>query len=332
MLKSLTVAAWVMLGLDAVLVGMALISRDMGDDAAGRGVALALGLMGLGFLLLGGALLFFSGRAKSGWGVGGSLVFLALPFMLFFGADVEGLIHNAGVWVDNQKVGRYPEPAQRELATAIKAGNLDRMASILATHPNLQGRDAIGFDLLSFAVAQSGSVDPKADRDRTVTVVELLLDAGMDPNQARDPDDASVFVRLSRSVGDPISARIFQLFLDHGANPNALDGDGQPAVFHAWENPESVGALLDHGANIDIRGKDGDTPLLFYVYNGRWDAARLVLERGADLHVRNKYGTTLDLALKNQVEIAGRLHEPLSEGFHQVQAAIERRRAAEGRR
>jgi ankyrin repeat protein len=85
----------------------------------------------------------------------------------------------------------------------------------------------------------------------------------------------------------------------------------------------SLRALLDHGAGIDSRDTNGDTPLLYYVWNGRWDAALPVLDRGADIHAQNKQSTTLEAALDNQKSLVDRMQQALPDGYNKVKAAIE---------
>ncbi len=154
MFKLLIIAGWGFFAvMDALLVIMAIVAHDTGSDAAGRGVALTFGLFGLAFVLAGGAGLYFSSRAHSWVGAIGSTMPLAVPFMLFFGADVESYLHKIRSGFDSRKEGRYSEPAQRELAKAIAAGDFAAMRKILASHPNLNGRDAAGYDLLSYALS-----------------------------------------------------------------------------------------------------------------------------------------------------------------------------------
>ena len=238
MFKLLIVAGWGFFALDAFLVIAAIVSRNMGDDAAGHGVGLTFGLAGLVFVLVGGAGLYFSGRAHSWPGAVGSIVPLALPFLLFFGADVESYIHGIRTSLDNRKEGRYPEPAQRELAQALQRGDFEAMRKILATHPNLNGRDEAGYDLLSYAVRETRMLGRDADNIKRVEGVRLLLDAGMSPNQSKDSDGTSTLAGLAYSVSQPTpqdngadpSAEVFRLFLEHGANPNTQKED-QPLIF-----------------------------------------------------------------------------------------------------
>ena len=55
---------------------------------------------------------------------------------------------------------------------------------------------------------------------------------------------------------------------------------------------EVVEFLLDHGAPIDTKSPDGQTPLHWAVIGGRLDTIRLLLSRGASLEVENSYGGT----------------------------------------
>jgi ankyrin repeat protein len=331
LLKVLTITAWVLFAADAFMVVAGMVSPNMGDDAAGRGMAMGFALVGLVFLAIGGAALFFGGRAQSRLAVIGSMILLALPLLLFFGTDLESMVHSMTGWISDRKVGRYPEPAQRELAKAIQAGDPAAMQRILATRPALNARDAAGNDLLGFAVSESRALDTGVSPEKRIEAVRLLLEAGMDPNQARDVYGGSTWFVLSRSLTEPTAVQIFRLFLDHGADPNALSIEGTPVIFDAWQNVDSVRAVLDHGGRIEIRGKDGSTPLLFYVGNGRWDAALLMLDRGADVNVQNENGVTMAAALESRKAISERLQEPLSDGYLKVKGAIERRQSEHAR-
>jgi len=172
---------------------------------------------------------------------------------------------------------------------------------------------------------------------RQVEGVRLLLDAGMDPNQSKDTDGGSTFAGLTYYLSQPTpggyvadvaATEVFRLFLEHGANPNILR-EHQPLSFSLWRNVDSLRVLLDHGADINMRDEAGDTPLLFYLWNGRWDATFLLLERGADIDVKNNSGTTPEVAIANGKRIAEEvMQKPLPDGYYKVKAALEKRRAS----
>lgn len=346
MFRTLIIIGWSAFAFDAILAIIAIISRNMGNDAAGRGLAFAYGLIALVFVLAGGAGLFFSGRAHSWLGAAGSIVPLALPLLLFFGTDLESYIHRIKSSFERDKEGRFPEPAQRDLFKAIRAADYLAMQRALAAHPNLNARDEAGADLLSYAVnetqlARANAPNRQAEDVENLKCVEgvwLLLEAGVDSNQSTGLYGNSTFLgsasRVSRPTPqgwepDPAGAEVFRLFLDHGANPNALK-EGRPLIFSVRTNPDSMQALLDHGVDINIRDQEGNTPLLFFLRNGLWDAALFVLERGADTNVQNQSGMTPELALASAIQRAELTRSQLPEAYDQVKTALESRRASKG--
>ena len=54
----------------------------------------------------------------------------------------------------------------------------------------------------------------------------------------------------------------------------------------------SIEDLLDRGADIEARDKYGDTALMLASANGQVAAVGLLLDRGADIEARDKYGDT----------------------------------------
>ena len=83
--------------------------------------------------------------------------------------------------------------------------------------------------------------------------------------------------------------------IDHcGADIHAVDNRGFTTVFMAFRNDvESVRMLIERGAKIHIRNRLGDTPLLDSLRgNGGVELVRLYLDHGADPNVCNKYNQT----------------------------------------
>ena len=55
-------------------------------------------------------------------------------------------------------------------------------------------------------------------------------------------------------------------------------------------NPDMVQLLADAGADIDPKGRENGTPLLWTLGEGKMDAVMKLLELGADPHHKNSYG------------------------------------------
>jgi len=162
--KLLIVAGWLFFAFDAVVVIVLIpemVSPSPGADAAGRAMGEGLGVASLALLLIGGTGLYFSMRAHSWLGAIGSIVPLSIPAMFFGAGKIDFYLYNRHLKSDESKIGRYSEPAQTELAKTIRAGDFEATRKILATHPNLNGRDEAGYDLLSLAVLETlGSSHP----------------------------------------------------------------------------------------------------------------------------------------------------------------------------
>ena len=72
---------------------------------------------------------------------------------------------------------------------------------------------------------------------------------------------------------------VYDILVSSGADPYALDGNGQNVLCHAAAGGSVyiVSDLLDRGADIETGG-----PLVQASYHGSFDAARLLLDAGAD--------------------------------------------------
>jgi ankyrin repeat protein len=96
-------------------------------------------------------------------------------------------------------------------------------------------------------------------------------------------------------------SEIVELLIDHGADPNEVDGDGISALDWATlaNHVETVKLLLKKGARVDHVDKFAMTPLLYAASIDFGDTAVLekLIDAGADLKARSKQGlTALELA------------------------------------
>ncbi len=90
------------------------------------------------------------------------------------------------------------------------------------------------------------------------------------------------------------NAMIIQLLLNHGADVNAADEFGEPALCSAATrgNNDAVELLLERGAKINCPDADGSTPLMAAVSAWNESTVRLLLSHHVDVTRRNKDGDT----------------------------------------
>jgi ankyrin repeat protein len=96
---------------------------------------------------------------------------------------------------------------------------------------------------------------------------------------------------------------------------NGLDRVGRSALHHAAlrGDPDTARELLDRGADVDLRDVEGFTSLHLAAQGFHLHVARLLIAHGADVDARNKFGNTpLLVALVNsrgQAEMIALLKE-----------------------
>ncbi len=96
--------------------------------------------------------------------------------------------------------------------------------------------------------------------------------------------------------------KMIQLLLAHGANVNVQGSSGATPLFWAvmCDQKDDVKFLLTHGANPNLTNKFGDTPLIMAVQLGFTSLVQPLVEGGADVNLKNQgLMTALGYALGN---------------------------------
>jgi ankyrin repeat protein len=191
---------------------------------------------------------------------------------------------------------RHADPnAERRSPRKHEAGRLPELATRLC-------------ETCLDAVKSSSYVEPPAPEalpwstalaaalaNRHYEIARLLLDHGaaVDQRAANLGDDSShkhgwagpALVLFS----DDIEA--VTLLVEHGADVNGRDRDGDTALLLACgaetgtrPGPQVVQALLAHGADANAKGAHETTPLMAAARHGRLDVVRLLLEAHANVN------------------------------------------------
>jgi ankyrin repeat protein len=140
----------------------------------------------------------------------------------------------------------------------------------------------------------------RADKD--IEILELLIDGGADLNAKCYSDHADGWTPLYFTCLDG-NMKAVELLIAKGAKTNVLSESGN-APIHVVTNPEIAKVLIDNGANIYFKNKEGFVPLYNAVKGGHVDVATLLIDKGAYVSVTNKQGVSLlhEAAIRNQKE------------------------------
>ena len=164
---------------------------------------------------------------------------------------------------------------QRVLVEAIRRNDAVAVAAIAAeADVNASGMDSM--TPLVAALRQLRATPMQQD------VLKALLAAGADPN-AGTPYERPLEMALQ--IDDEAGAAPVRMLLEAGADPNRMNSSGTPIFFAglgAGGDVESMTALLEHGANLQLTATNGSTVLHYAALARNWRGALFLLEQGAD--------------------------------------------------
>ena len=144
------------------------------------------------------------------------------------------------------------------------------------------------------AQPDSNSVRGAASRD-DLELVTLLIERDADLGHALGYGGESVLHRVSKP-------RMISLLTSHGADVNAKARNGETPLHQAVELmlefglevfSETVAALLDHGADVIARDNNGEAPLHIAARWGSREMLVILIEAGADIRAKTNAGATI---------------------------------------
>lgn len=213
-------------------------------------------------------------------------------------------VHNVDEEMTELLLSREADPAIKNnygaapLSEAVRIANAKLVGMLLAAGADPDATNADGQTALMLA-ASTGVVE----------VAELLLDAGANVNAVEQWRGQTALMWAASNGHGAMS----KLLIDHGANVSlraaSTDWGSQitaepraqyrpvggltPLLYAARSGCElCITAMLDAGADIDFPTPEAITPLMIAIDNYRYNAAKLLLERGANPHVWDWYGRT----------------------------------------
>ncbi|KAF2107948.1 ankyrin repeat-containing domain protein [Lophiotrema nucula] len=212
----------------------------------------------------------------------------------------QGNLDAANLLLQHTSEGKVKkESIAKALKTAAALWLLDMVRLLLQNGPI--DNSVLNVTLLAACTNNQFVLDlyqptPAWDWDRAIAVVQLLLDAGA---SVKGEFDFGI-TPLHQAARQPyVPTRFILLLLEAGADVDARDTDQSTPLlwslsYHRWSE-EAVRELVRAGADANAVGTVyGNTPLH---YAPTETIARLLLEGGADVHIKNEdWKTPLDMA------------------------------------
>jgi|HubBroStandDraft_4_1064222.scaffolds.fasta_scaffold130203_2 hypothetical protein len=171
--------------------------------------------------------------------------------------------------------GYFTRPAERALADAVVAGDGRKVAE-LARAANVNAIGYAGMTFMRLALNE-GHAEP--------AVVAALLKAGADPDQ----DSQMLFGFMTGADAlygmmiNEKNERLLRAVIDAGVDLNQLDQENLPRFFSGLRWPEGLALMLEHGANTEAEDKDGNTAIIWAVKLSYWPAIDVLLAHGAHI-------------------------------------------------
>jgi hypothetical protein len=337
-LKTLAAFGWLFFALDAFFVVTLFLTRNVGDDAAGRGMATGFGIVLAPIVLLAGAALWWAQRSGSFGGVFAATLLVGLPFLILAKNVVMGPVSAIERAIRRSGEGKFTNPALTGIASAIARGDTAAVRELAATPGiDFSARDRKGRTILGIAVSRA--TDGNASSG-DIELVRMLVAAGAKYADDAIQENGRMFADVVFDSGDR-NAELIDLLLVAGADPNATERwDGRPLLLHYSMTVAKARVLLAHGANLQVRDTRTDRPewdvLMNAVYTKNWALASFYLEQGVDTAWKAKDGKTVrDVlgevqAFERSVRDSAAFHKPdaLGPGYDAFVSALTPRRAA----
>ena len=114
-----------------------------------------------------------------------------------------------------------------------------------------------------------------------IKVVQLLLENGADTECICENNQTVFFKTI-------FNDKLREILLEHGADVNAKNDDGNTPLLFA-DQLEIVKILIEHGADVNVKNNNGDTPLFFA---NQFEIVKILIKHGADVNAKNNDGNT----------------------------------------
>jgi ankyrin repeat protein len=219
--------------------------------------------------------------------------------IFFFNDDREQLIKLLGGAGGNlEERDANGNTVLHRSVNGVDAGDIDRLASIIASGADVNATNGAGQTPLHIAASKIYGWD--GNKPGTNEAFQMLV--YMKANVNAQDNDGRTPLHVLAAADTSFKQEATQLLVDSGANPNLQDHDGfTPLHLVASSglafNEGMVQCLLDAGANPNIQDKRGRTPVhVFLSGSWPWNSASQSLQKlakaKADFSIKDNEGKT----------------------------------------
>ncbi|CAN0204619.1 unnamed protein product [Ectocarpus fasciculatus] len=205
---------------------------------------------------------------------------LRVPLQYAAATGNQDIVH--GLLMGGARANTIDDQGCAPLHFAARSGRKEVVSALLASGAEANGLDGDDGNSALILAAQEGHL----------TIVNALLAANADPNIR----NSGGYSALDRAAAEG-HVGILKAILAHGVDVDAIDeDDGMSALHHAAAcgAVSAVDALVEAGGDIErIKISDGYTPLCCAAEESQSNTMIALMDHGANAEVRDSWGRTL---------------------------------------
>ena len=308
-MKIAVVVGWILLVLEAALVISMFVLPNVGDDAAGSGMARGFAIVLGPLLLLSGGLFIWGQRGGPRFAFWAGFAIMAIPLAFIVQAKVVGAFNSLEYKRGKALYGKFKDERLTNLARAIEAEDTAAVRAMIAGGPvDFTSRSELGRTILGRAIefARGYNCTPKA-----LEAVRMLLAAGGKPlpnvvgaEYYGGDIDAHLLVPYVFGGNTPNTPPLLDMLLEAGADPNAKNSKGETLYFTLDTTLPKLEVLAKHGADFTIlettrEDRAGYTAAMTWAELGNFEIVSFFLDQG----VRADYGAPDSNSLRQIVAL-----------------------------
>jgi hypothetical protein len=289
-MKIAVTVGWILLVIETALVLSMFVQPNMGDDAAGRGMARGFAMVLGPMLLIAGALFAWGQRGGPRFAFWAGFAIMAIPLAFIIKNSVVGRFNSFEHARGRALYGKFDDGRLTKLARAIEAEDTAAVRLIIAEGPiDFTARSRRGRTILGRAIEFAGSHDSSPT---ALESVRMLLEAGatplpnvVEPAPYQGDLDAHLLVAYVFSGNSRNTVPLLDMILAAGADANTRNYEGQPLYFSTYATRPKLEVLARHGADFTAlettrTDRAGYTGAMSMAELGDWEIVSFLLDHG----------------------------------------------------